>query len=363
MPTPSVDGPLGEVIAALMVKEPTERITLREVRNRLHPLLPPPSTPLLSEDDLTRLNEATTSAPVEEPEEDGDEGDGSDPDDIDVESPEDAAAEPAPLAAAPGAVPTPESPAAAPGSLAPAPGPLPFDAAYRAKVRRGRGGLATTVIVVVSVLLFCMAAAGGFALSRRIGGEPLLPPTRSTAPPTTQVAEPPGTLRTVQGNAATLTGAQGGGFTVPVPGNWVKFVEEIGDKELANNTRVYYVSPDGTQVLTVVRFASFYPDHSIEDYLDRLREEQPEVTSEEPNEIPGGAGREPARELSYRTTADAKALVPNDRAALNQYRVKFAHLLPVAADLWVVSMTVPIDQEDAGSTLFDKIAPEFEVTG
>jgi len=353
VPKASADGPLGEVIAALMVKEPTERITLREVRDRLHPLLPPATTPLLSEEDLARLNEATAPAPVEEPEVDDE-----DPDDIDVEESEEV--EPAALAPAPGAVPTP-------GSLAPAPGPLPFDKNARATVRHTRGGLATTVVIVVSVLMFCVAATAGFALSRRIGGEPLLPPARTKAPATSQVVvEEPGALRTVQGDAATVKGEQGGGFTVPVPGNWVKFVEEIGDEELANSTRVNYVSPDGTLVLTVERFTKLYPNHTIADYLDRLRDRQPEVTGDEPREIsalPGGTASEPAVELKYRTTADAKALAPNEPAALNQNRVTFADLWPLGADLWVVSITAPIDQEDSGGKLFDKITPDFEVTG
>ncbi|HEX2132274.1 MAG TPA: serine/threonine-protein kinase, partial [Actinophytocola sp.] len=72
VPRPASNGPLTEVIAALMVKEPAERITLAEVRNRLHPLLPPPSTPLLSAETLRRLdgpdkNEEATPAEPPEP--------------------------------------------------------------------------------------------------------------------------------------------------------------------------------------------------------------------------------------------------------------------------------------------------------
>jgi serine/threonine protein kinase len=354
VPTPSTDGPLTELIAALMVKDPEKRITLRELRNRLHPLLPPPSTPLLSELDLTRLNDATASP--------------ANPDETDETPPEpeddtDDTGEteiPAPLAADPG---PPLS------ALASAPGPLPFDVTARRTVRRGRGVAATVVLALASVLLFVAAAGGGFALSRYVGGEPLLPPATSSVPMSTQVVpEEPGTLKMRTGNATTVTGAQGGGFTLLVPGNWVEFVEEVSDKELANSTRVYYVSTDGTQLLTVERIANYYPKHSIDDYVQRLKSKKDDVSVAPPQNIPGLPGIaiapvEPAVALNYRSTANAKALVPNDPAAPNQYRGTFAHLLPFARDLWVVSMTVPIDQEDSGRALFDQIAPKFTVTG
>jgi hypothetical protein len=44
-------------------------------------------------------------------------------------------------------------------------------------------------------------------------------------------------------------------------------------------------------------------------------------------------------------------------------RTTFARLLPYAGDLWVVSVTVPIDQESYGHDLFVKIVPEFQVRG
>jgi len=43
---PAASGPLAEVIGALMVKDPAERVPLAEVRRMLHPLLPEPGTPL-----------------------------------------------------------------------------------------------------------------------------------------------------------------------------------------------------------------------------------------------------------------------------------------------------------------------------
>jgi serine/threonine protein kinase len=363
VPKVSADGPLGEIVAALMVKDPAERISLPEVRNRLHPLLPPPSTPLLSEGDLARLNEAATERfesyePESAPETEAAAGNG-----------------PAPLAADPGSLPSPvreRQLAAEPGalpSLAPAPGPLPFEPAPRPRTRARRGAVATSFVVILAVVLFLAAAGGGFALSRYVGGRPILPPEQSATPTTTtQSNDAPVELEPRSGNATTKLVPQGGGFSVRVPVGWMEFVEEVADDELGSSTRVYYVSPNGTQLLTVERLVGFYQRRTIADYVARLKSATPDVSTEIVNtsDIPPldpARAREPALELKYRATANAKQLVPNDPNALDQNRATFAHLLPYGGDLWVVSMTVPIEQEDSGDELFGTIAPEFKVTG
>jgi hypothetical protein len=226
--------------------------------------------------------------------------------------------------------------------------------------------------VVVSILLFVLAAGGGFALSRYVGGEPLLPPKQTTPSSTTQPpADDAEALKVTTDNAAPATGPPGGGFSLPVPTTWVKFAEEVTGDELPSSSSVYYVSPDGTQLLTVERYPAFYPKHSIDDYIGQLKARGPDVVIEdvEVRDIPGlgnpGAGpvRESAKEIKYRPTADAKELVPDDPGVLSQNRVTFAHLLPYASALWVVSVTVPIEQEDSGSLLFEEIARQFGVTG
>jgi hypothetical protein len=255
--------------------------------------------------------------------------------------------------------------------LAPAPGPLPFEVTADDKVRRERGSVASALVAFFAVLFFFGAAAGGFALSRYVGGEPVMPPDRQTTPSST---EPPaeddaGALETRKGNAASTTPAQGGGFEVPVPKDWVEFTEEVAGDELPNSTRFYYVSPDGTQLLTVERFVDFYPDNGIDEYRQVLEDRGPEVSTEamEQVNIPGIEPRaqsaEEARQLTYRTITSAGELAPGDPNAHDLYQSTIARALPYAHDLWVVSMTVLIDQEGPSRDLFADIVKGFEVTG
>ncbi|HEV2783109.1 MAG TPA: serine/threonine-protein kinase [Actinophytocola sp.] len=318
VPRPESAGPLAEVIAALMDKDPERRAPLAEVRRMLQPLLPPSGTALFptSDDEIpTREELKPAAAPAAEP--------------------EPPASEPAP-------------------PLAVDPGPLPFPAPGAPQRPARRGVLVSMLVALLALVLFGLFAAGGFALARVIGGAPVLPPARVPAPPQ-QTPTPLGELTVTAGDASTLAGEQGGGFSVPVPRGWAKFVEQRASKELANSTVVRFVSPDGTQQLTVERFPAFYPDHKVARYLSMLKRAAPrydEVSTEEVGV--GPRGPEKAIELVYKTT-DAPG---------RGNRVTFARVIPAGIDLWVVAVTVPIEQEDTGRTkLFDKIAPDFAVTG
>jgi tRNA A-37 threonylcarbamoyl transferase component Bud32 len=326
IPTPECGGPLAEVIGALMVKDPAGRAPLSEVRKLLHPLLPEPGTPLFPvvEDLPTRV----TASPAPEP-----------------------AAAPEPVAEAP----------PAPVKLAADPGPLPFRPPPPRPARPPRPRrrvLFPLLTVLTALVLFAAGSAGGFALARVVGGEPILPPRRagSTVPPPTPIDE----LADTPGDASTLSGEQGGTFTIPVPRGWVTFVEERAGESLPPSARIRYLSLDGTQQLSVERFPAFYPKFTLASYFEQLRTESPRYTEvvSGPAQGPVPAGREPAQDLVYKTT-DAGA-----GGASGANRVTFARVLPIGIDLWVVAVTVPIEQEDTGRTkLFDKIAPGFTATG
>lgn len=320
IPTPTVDGPMRSVIEALMVKDPAERISLSEVRARLHPLQPVPGTPVFA--DL----KTTPPAPIE--------------------------AATAPSGPTVAITADPVSSPSAP--LAPAPGPLPFTGPEPSRSRRG-----AVAAGVAAVVLFAAAAAGGFALTRFVGGEPIGPRTQVQASQAPSAPVRDVEVRTA--DAATLAGEQGGSFAIPVPADWVKFVEQRAEKTLTNSTRVHWVAPDGTSELVVERFPNFYPTHRIDKYLKVLAGRAPGYRLVGTSELAQGVP-EPSMQLTYRTVDVADDATGPVTADLN--RATFANLLPAGSDLWVVSLTVPIEQEDSGKRgLFTRTVAEFRATG
>ncbi|UVS81869.1 serine/threonine-protein kinase [Actinokineospora sp. UTMC 2448] len=313
VPVPEHDGPLRAVITGLMVKDPEARMSLQEVRELLHPLLPAPGRSVFA-DLKTSAEDAATV--VTRP--------------------------------APAPEPAPEPPGETSAPLALAPGPLPFAPAVRT-----RGAVAAAVLTLVAALLFAGGAAGGFALARVVGGEPVLPRTTTTTVP---VPDSPVTELVVRSaDASTLAGEQGGAFSVPVPEDWVKFVEQRTPETLPNSTRVHWVAPTGTAELVVERFPEYTAKHTIEDYLSYLASRVPAYRPVGETPLDDGGLR-----LTYRTVES----FPNAPGgpAPDLTRVTFADVHPRGADLWVVSLTVPIEQEDsARSGLFADVVAGFQV--
>ncbi|MFF5990370.1 serine/threonine-protein kinase [Prauserella flavalba] len=329
VPKPS-PGPLAALIRGLMAKEPSARMSLSEVRRRLYPFLAQPRHPLFPPELFRQSTPAGPEASVTRV--------------------------------------IPAMPAAAPesgaddsgGALAADPGPLPFGggaaaASGPAPVHAGRSTARTVALVVVVMLLFVLAVAGGFVLTRVLAGQPLSAPDRAEEPTPAAAPAPRQELVTREGDATNLQGAKGGLFSVEVPADWTKFVTQQPETELPTSTKVQFVSADGAQVLGVERFAQYSDAYTVDDYVTTLggfwaQGDFTLVRSEPLGDRDGVL-------VTYRT---AERGASGERA---MNRTTVAEVFLSGSSLWVVSVTVPVEQERLGrSELFDRIVPTFQMT-
>lgn len=361
VPEPEVDGPLREVITGLMEKDPAARMSLAEVRRTLQPLLAEYDGELFGAEHVARVTEALNADP------------------------------PTAVVSALSSTPRPAATAGStgPGALAADPGPLPFATGGSARPaaqspqqarpsRRTRGPVARALLAALRVaavlVLAVAAAAGGFAATRTLGGRSVLPPPAASAAEQQNATAPVRDLRVREADASTLSGSQGGGFTVAAPADWVQFVEERQTEGLPNNTRVHFVALDGVSELTIERYPGFYPEHGIDDYLKLLGARWPDgqfrMVSTKPvpaTVVRAGStvaeGPEPAQQVVYRSTELAADLADPSTDDRDVRRTSYANAVPVGTDLWVVSLVVPTDEENRGRELFDRLAGQFTVTG
>lgn len=368
VPRPS-PGPLAPLIRGLMAKRPAERMSLTEVRRRLYPLLTKPRLPLFPAE-LFRQGEpwqAGGEASVTR---------------VIPRMPTAKRAEP-PASAHP---PTAEAPESEESALASDPGPLPFSVkgketpassappgsssssgssgfaglsrAALATALEGRIDGRKAALLAVAILLFLVAAAAGFALTRVLAGQALEPPRpaepRPAATATTAATQSLELLKR-EGDATNPHGADGGLFSVRVPSGWLRFTSQRPEGTLPTSTLVRFVSADGAQVLGVEHFADYFPDLTTDDYVRTLtgRWPDPDFTLVRAAALPDG--REGVL-LSYRTAERGRA----ERAA---NRTTQAEVFRSDSSLWVVSVTVPLERERFGrSQLFDRIVPTFQAT-
>ncbi|GHG17396.1 MULTISPECIES: serine/threonine-protein kinase [Amycolatopsis] len=344
-------GPLADVIGALMKKEPGNRITLREVRHRLYPLQTKTPLDLFGAELFHTPDGKKTSA----------QPDATDtqviktvlPEKDKVKAEKKAEGSSSELAADPGPLPflRPPAPAPAPGS-----GP-PTLFVPQPKAAR-RSSTATAVLIAVAILLFLLAAGGGFALARTVGGQSLLPPAAAPPPTSNGVTDVPApTLVQQSGDASYVTG-NGGQFGLQVPEGWQKFVAPHTTTKFGASTAVQYVSPDGRRSLRVERLAKYFTQFPGDgEYIAWLKGSYPANAFQlyDPTPLPGGKGST----LTYRL-AEGGTLPEAGRGGGT--RVTFMNLVQAGSSLWILSVTVPAEQESSGQDVFSRIAPTLSVS-
>ncbi|GAA3434400.1 serine/threonine-protein kinase [Kutzneria kofuensis] len=327
VPKPTSAGELEPVITGLMVKDPDARMTLAEVRRRLRPLLPEPGTVLFPAPN-------PDAPPVTPP------------------KPRRPAGSLSKQFAPPK---TPIAPTDTP--LASDPGPLPFmvtgsTPAPGPKPRRRRGKLGTAVLALVAAVIVVVSMAGGFVLTRYLGGQVLLPTavafggTPSTSPTSTTTAKVPTTR--VHGKAVPTTGDSGGDFSLDVPPDWQQFSQNRPPTDsLPARAQVFFISKDGTQELSVQRFPKFT---KVDAYVNAVKA-LPKVTVQPltPISVPGFSG---GQQIEY--AQDTGGSAPPHTIAM---------VLVKGNDLWVVGVKAPVgsDADAAAKRLFAQISQQFQV--
>lgn len=348
-PTP---GPIADVITELMDKDPTARISLREVRQRLHRLQPKTPHDLFPSELFHTPDGKKTTAQL----------DATDTQIIKTVSPS----------------PAPAKPSETSSQLAVDPGPLPFLSNPRPPAPESddpltvfsprpevsnRGTTGKLVLALVAMVLFLAAAFGGFALARTVGGQSIMPPKKETrqAAPSMPPPEPP-KLVSEGGDASNVNGISAQ-FSIEVPEKWAKFVTQQAGrpKLLPVSTLVQYVSPDGTQAVGVQRFADYFPGHISEnEYLIALGTILGSGNFVQNQPTPNG---DHSLNVTYRTLENSPAprTKANDGAGPS-WRSTFANVFKHGNSLWVVSATVPVEQETSGrADLFDRVAGTFKI--
>ncbi len=341
-------GPLSDVIGALMKKEPSKRIALREVRRRLYPLQAKTLIDLFPAELFHTPDGKKTTAHL-------------DATDTQVIKPvvpdkpsEGTSSE---LAADPGPLPFLNQPAAAPqppAELAPMPTVVPLPPRPP-----GRSPAGNVLLALASIVIFLLAAGGGFVLARTAGGQDLRPP-EGMPQGDTIVTQPPPKLITQQGDASTVNGIKGGRFSIGVPEGWQKFVAPHVTRGVPS-TVVQYVSPDGRQVVRVERLSGFLSDSPPPAYFSWLKSQHPDIDPiGEPDVVPGRGDN--SMRYTYRTTE--RSAETKDATNETIRRTTFMDLFSGGADLWILSVTSPIEQETTAKTaVFEPIARSLVVDG
>ncbi|MDQ2882725.1 MAG: protein kinase [Actinomycetota bacterium] len=331
VPRASCSGPLAEVIGGLMVKDPTRRMPLSQVRQ----LLGAPPEPA---DHRSAVRAGAAAGPLP-------------PADAPLVTPTSTPARVAEKNPA-----APAKPRRRTGQLATDPGPLPFavapdvdpqTAAGAPTARRVKatGAGRRAILWILAVVLFFGAAISGFGAVRVAGGRPPVPELgakTSVGPSADDVVLKPRGLQITQ-----LDGTPAERFTITVPQDWPEYLEQrpLGSD---SDAVLRFLSPDGSEVIAIERITGALAgggvDRYLTGYLRKLAQAVPELVETQRQNLSGGA-----LDATYRTQEGGELR-----------RTTYLRLLPVRADLWMVSVTVPTEREGAGRMkLFEPVVAEF----
>lgn len=310
VPKTSCSGPLAEVISGLMVKDPTRRLPLSQVRR----LLGAPPEP------AQRSASPSVAVPVP----------------------------------AVTATPASDTPAQRSARLATDPGPLPFavpshaaaPAARHGRERAGTGRRA--VLWTLAVLLFLVTATIGFGVARIASGRSALP--HLAAPAALGASPDDPVLRPLAVQVGELPGIRPTQFTLSVPQGWPQFREQrtLGDN---SSTVARFVSPDGSEVIAVERVIGALSggpavdaDQYLSSYLSKLAQGLPQLVETQRQRLSRGA-----LEATFRTQEGGELR-----------RTTYLRMMPANPDLWMISVTVPTEREGAGRMkLFEPVTAAF----
>ncbi|MCW0212798.1 MAG: protein kinase [Pseudonocardia sp.] len=346
VPRPSGSGPITEVIAALMVKEPEHRMPLDEVRRRLRPLLADPDDPLYpgSPDAptvaalITRPGDrvpaprssssgAVTEHPGERSQRAGSVG-----------------SRPAPLAPSPGPLPTglaggpvgagptgtgPTGTSQRATAVVPAGTSVGMPHATTPRAARSRTqpmpGWLSAVLALAGAALVIAGAVGGYAVTRTIAGQP-----------------PLSTVSVTTADSPTVTHTDPLGFSLDVPADWAQYRFEPG----AGTGEVRFVSPDGTEELGV------HHARAAAEITDALTAEGLGVDAVDDGQATG-----------VRTAANAEQRFYRTRSG-DQQRANLVRIIPDATGVWALTLSVPDGRQgDRASELMDALSAGFTATG
>jgi hypothetical protein len=331
VPRASCSGPLAEVISGLMVKDPLRRIPLLQVRR----LLGAPPEPA---DHRSAVRAVAATGPLP-------------PADAPLSAPTSQ-----PAHAADNSPATAQEPRRRTGQLATDPGPLPFAVAPGVDPHTAAGNPTTRrvratdtgrrpLLWTLTVVLFLGAAISGFGAIRVAGGRspvPNLGAHAAVGPSADDVVLTPRALQITE-----LDGTPPERFTITVPQDWPQYLEQRPPGS-NSDTVLRFLSPDGSEVIAIERLTGALTGGSIDQYLTgylrKLAQAVPELVETQRQNLSGGA-----LDATYRTQEGGELR-----------RTTYLRLLPVRADLWLVSVTVPTEREGAGRmTLFEPVVAEF----